>query len=51
MITLAIILLLLGVLFIAVCLGATILLDPIIAILVIAIIIKLVTKLFKKKNK
>lgn len=51
MITLGLILLLLGALFIAVCLGATILLDPIIAILVIVLIVKLVGKLFKKKNK
>lgn len=50
MITLGLILLLSGALFIAVCLGAAIFLDPIIAILVIVLIVTLVGKLFKKKK-
>ena len=50
MICLTILLVILGVLFIIACLGATILLDPIICILLIIGIVALIKKIFSKKK-
>lgn len=49
MITLTIILILLGLLVLAICMGAIVLIDPIICILIIIGLVKLFTKLSKKK--
>ena len=50
MITIALIVILLGVLFLAICMGAVFLIDPIIAILIIVGLFKLISKLTSKKK-
>lgn len=50
MITIFIVLIVLGILFMAICMGAVILIDPLIAILVIIGIVKLVKTILTKKN-
>ena len=50
MITLMIIMILLGILLFAICTGCMILIDPIIAILVIYLMVKLFKLIFKKKK-
>lgn len=50
MITIIILVLLLGVLMLAICMGAVFLIDPIIAILIIVGLVKLISKLTSKKK-
>lgn len=50
MITIFIVLVILGILFMAICMGAFILIDPLIAILIIIGIVKLVQKITTKKE-
>lgn len=50
MITLLIVLILFGALFMAVLAGAAVLLDPIIAIAILVLVFKLVKKIFRKKK-
>lgn len=50
MITLTVLLVVLGILFALVCLGATVLLDPIIAILGIYLLYRLIKLIFKKRK-
>lgn len=50
MITIFIVLVILGILFMAICMGAVMLIDPLIAILIIVGVVKLVQKIITKKK-